>query len=323
MSKQYRLLVALLMVAGLVVPTMGQDEAPSATPAVVAPETAPAPVAPAVVRSTNRVPAAVTRSTNAAPVRVAPAPVAPAAVTHPTNRAPTAATHPTNAAPVRVVPAPVLAKGEPTEIPMPRTSAGDSFFDSHVAGRFEVGTRVLYYFLLEDTSPEGDSFVGSVTMLESDQDYLPTRLFVQYKFTPVVGVGLSYDELGVEAWDTGGTDGTTVLSGPLLYLLGRYPNSTAFTPYGEIGTAFYFAKFEEDPGWGKTNNKEFVLDDPLGLYLALGCDWQANENWAVGAYSRYMNVDVEGKYMLNGSKRDDILFTSSNLAVGLGVKYLF
>lgn len=226
-------------------------------------------------------------------------------------------------APAAATPAPLATRAEPTEIPMPTAIAGDSFFESHTAGKLEVGTRVMSFILLDDTSPEGDSFVGSITMLREDQDYLPIRLFAQYKITPIVGVGVSYDKVGIEAWDTGGTDGTTVLSGPLLYVLGRYPNSTAFTPYGELGTAFYFAKFEEDSGWGKSNGKEFVLDDPQGYYVAVGCDWQADEHWAVDVYSRYMNVDVKGAYMMLGSKQEDILFTSSNLAFGLGVKYAF
>lgn len=221
--------------------------------------------------------------------------------------------------------APVAPAAVAAEIPMSTVlAAGDSFFESHIAGKVEVGTRMMSFILLEDTSPEGDSFVGSITMLREDQDYLPIRLFVQYKITPMVGVGLSYDKVGVEAWDKGGTDGTTILSGPLLYVMGRYPNSTAFTPFCELGSAFYSAKFEEDPGWANSaNSKEFVLDDPQGYYLAIGCDWPADENWAVEVYGRYMNVDVKGEYMLNGHKRDDILFTSSNLAFGLGVKYSF
>jgi outer membrane protein W len=205
------------------------------------------------------------------------------------------------------------------------SSEGDSFYDSHLKGKLEIGTRATYFMLLEDErgEPFHNSFVGSITILKEDEDYLPIKLFAQYLINPMVGLGLSYDEFGSEAWDYGGTDGTTVLSGPLLYVLGRYPNSTAFTPFCEAGVALYSAKFEEDAGWGKSNNKEFVLDDPMGIYVAVGCDWQVYENWSVDIYSRYMNVDVDGVYMMNGERQEDIIFTTSYLALGLGVKYAF
>lgn len=201
--------------------------------------------------------------------------------------------------------------------------ADNDFYNSYIANKLEIGTRITHVVLLEDSKgePYNGSFVGSITMLKEDQDYLPTKFYVQYKFMPCLGVGLSYDRVSAEAWDHGGTDGTTVLSGPLLYLLGCYPNSTKFTPFCELGAAFYSADFDEDSGWGP--NKEFVLDDTDGFYLALGCDYRLHDWWSLNIYGRYVNVDVDGVYNLNGDYREDVLFTMSHLAFGIGAKFTF
>lgn len=205
---------------------------------------------------------------------------------------------------------------------MAAQQAGDTFLSSYIENKLEIGTRITHVVLLEDSrgEPNNGSFVGSITMLKEDQDYLPTRFYVQYKITPCFGVGVSYDRVGAEAWDYGGTDGTTVLSGPLLYLLGCYPNSTKFTPFCELGAAFYSAKFEESGGWGKVGGKEFVLDNTQGFYLAAGCDWLLHEQFALDIYGRYMNVDVDGVFNPDG---EDIIFTMSNLTFGLGAKFIF
>ena len=204
------------------------------------------------------------------------------------------------------------------------------FYSSHIDNKLEIGTRINHIVLLDDKrgEPYNGSFVGSVTQLREDQDYLPVRFYVQYKFWSYLGIGASYDKVGAEAGDwglhgpgTGGADGTVELSGPLLYLLGCYPNSTRFTPFCELGAALYSADFEGDAGWG--GGKEMVLEDKNGFYCALGCDCRLHDWWSINIYGRYVNVDVDGVYNLNGDYREDVLFTMSHLAFGIGAKYTF
>ena len=201
------------------------------------------------------------------------------------------------------------------------------FYTNYVEYRLEIGTRMEYFTLLEDKrgEPYHGSFVGSITMLKEDQKYSPTRFYAQYRITPFFGAGVSYDRIGAEAWDSGGTDGTAVLSGPLFYVRGCYSNSTMYTPFCELGTAFYSAKFCNSSDWGQAGNKRFDLDleNSLGYYGAIGCDIQVQDQLAIDLYGRYMHVNVDGVYYLNGHKRDDIIFTMSHLALGLGVKFSF
>lgn len=202
----------------------------------------------------------------------------------------------------------------------------DSFYSLYIAQQLEIGTRLMQFVLLENSrgQPFNGSFVGSITKLNDNQDYLPTRIFVQYKLLPCLGVGLSYDQLSVATMENDrSTDGDCVISGPLLYLLGSYPNETEFTPFCELGVAFYSAKFDKSPGWGRVPGKDFLLDNPTGFYLAAGCDWLVTDNISVDLYGRYMNVDVRGVYTRNWEKEEDILFTLSSLSFGLGAKYKF
>ena len=207
-------------------------------------------------------------------------------------------------------------------------------------GGWEVGTRITHVILLEDhrgerdNPPENPSFVGTVTKLNDEQDYLPYKFYVQYRLQPYLAIGVALDRFGAEAFDEGrrdeegnlvegtsGADGTTWLTGPLLYVSGRYLNDTMFTPYGELGLAHYFASFEESSGWG--SSKAFELDDPTGVYGAIGCEARFDGHWSADLYGRYMNVDVDGVYTVNGRERGDILFTMSNLTLGIGAKYTF
>jgi len=200
-----------------------------------------------------------------------------------------------------------------------------AFYDQYVRKRLEVGTRYLTFRLLEDTrgEPFHGSFVGSITMLKEHYDRSPNKLFVQYNLVPYLAVGMSHDRFGAEAWDYGGTDGTAVLKGLLFYLAGRYPNPTPLTPYVEIGIADYSAHFENSPEWGQAGNKKFLLDDPRGKYLGAGCGIELYKGLSLDIYGRRMSVDVTGGYYLNENRQEDIIFTVSHVAYGMGLKYVF
>jgi opacity protein-like surface antigen len=211
--------------------------------------------------------------------------------------------------------------------------AGDDFYSTYIVNRLEIGTRIIHFSLLDDKKgqPFQDSFFGSVTQLKEDQDYLPLKLFVQYKIIPQFGVGLAYDRFsfaagdwGIEGAGSGGADGKATLSGPLVYLLGRYPNATKFTPFCELGFALYSASFDGDASWASSNNKSVELDSTTGFYLGVGCDMQITEQFLIDLYGRYMNVsDVNGAWFLLGNQNGDVVLTPSYIAMGLGAKFLF
>ena len=212
--------------------------------------------------------------------------------------------------------------------------AGNNFYSTYIVNRLEIGTRITHFTLLDNK--KGDSitrigtFFGTVNQLKEDQDYLPAKLFVQYRIIPQFGVGLAYDKFGFDTGDwgmgsgIGGSDGKAVLSGPLVYLLGRYPNKTRFTPFGELGIALYSATFDADANWASSNDKRVSLGSTTGYYLAAGCDMQITEQFLIDLYGRYMNVsDVNGEWFLLGNKNGDVVLTPSYLAIGIGAKFLF
>ena len=196
---------------------------------------------------------------------------------------------------------------------------------------WEVGTRITDVMLLQSTKGKefNGSFVGTLTKLKEEQDYAPIKAYVQYRFMPSLAVGISYDKFGAAAWEQAsasrlnpGTDGTMWLSGPLAYVSGRYLNDTRFTPYGELGMAYYFVSFDYSSGWGESNYKYFDLKDTYGLYAAIGCEVKIDDYWSADIYGRLMNVNVNGEFYDYGP-HESILFTLSNITLGAGVKYTF
>ena len=203
----------------------------------------------------------------------------------------------------------------------------DSFYDDYIHNCLEVGTRLTYFSLLDNKrgQPNDGSFFGTVTMLDERQNYLPKKLFVQYKIIPYAGVGLSYDSFSFDASDFGGSDGKATLSGPLFYVFGRYPNSTAFTPFCELGVAYYTSTFDADAGWLGTNpGKSVDLDNTHGYYVGAGCDLQITDDFSLNVYARYMRIsDVTGAWYDAWTKFGDVVLTPSYVAFGLGAKYSF
>jgi len=194
----------------------------------------------------------------------------------------------------------------------------------------EVGTRILYVELLDDSqgTTEKDSFIGSITGLDADQDYSPTRPYVQVMVPRKnfnAGVGLSYDHMTVATVDDGGGDGDIDMEGLHLYLVVACTKHEFLSPYGEIGIAFYDNSFDPHADWSDNGNRAFNLDDSTAPYFAAGCALKINEDWAVDFYLRYVDVDVDGKFIFkpDGREPEPFTFTLEHLAYGLGVKYVF
>jgi hypothetical protein len=189
-----------------------------------------------------------------------------------------------------------------------------------ITNHFELGAR-MYYFNLRDTVRQGASgprnanvkinYIGSLWGLEEIQDYVP-RLYAQYAFHPYFGIGATYDHVEARTLDSGDPakngkrgDGIVEITGPMVYLFARYPNSTRFTPLAEVGGAYYFSDFGEAPEWTDVRpGFRFEVDDTTGYFFALGVDVAITPRWHMDLYWRRMygpQVDARA-YFTTGPK---------------------
>ena len=218
-----------------------------------------------------------------------------------------------------------------------------------VKDHLEIGTRVTY-FMLHDDRRDWDwtyksQFFGSINNLDVNQQYLPVKLFVAYKFNPYWGLELTVEQLGVETWSrppdgASWTDGTINLLGPIASVFGRYPNATIFTPYAGVGAGYFFADFDADPGWhhpasvknyDPSYRQDFRMDDALGWIGYVGLMVNLNDRWTIDFLVRYMQMDVDGDHMTSRdggisyytNERDHFTFPMNNISMGFGVRYGF
>ncbi|MEM7396433.1 MAG: outer membrane beta-barrel protein, partial [Verrucomicrobiota bacterium] len=227
------------------------------------------------------------------------------------------------------------------------SSIDDPFDDDTATWNFEVGTRMTYFSLSDDSS---DSFLGSINKLEGETSYNPFKVFAQVTFKKYFGAELSWDKMEAETRTRDGkSDGTLDMSGPILMLNARYPNRTAFTPYAGIGLAFMSSDFSETHHWrlgypnvalwraagspttddrtfmGRT--REMNVDDDTGVVLYLGCFWNFHPDWSVDVFIRSIDVTAEAEFvgfqdgepvrMIPGK------FPMKNTAFGLGIRHHF
>jgi len=210
-------------------------------------------------------------------------------------------------------------------------------------GTFQVGTRSTFFSLLRGTK---DSFLGTINELKEVQNGLPIRLFVDWFFTPTWGVELTWDSLKVQTWTQEGyTDGDFTLKGPMISFIGRYENSSQWTPYGSVGLAYFQADFEYDTAWqigydnaqhwaeygfsptpyrGRIRNMD--LSNPIGVLLNAGCEYKFSEAWSADIFLRLTYVEVKDHCTVTeyGVPWRDVGTENiplSNYAIGLGIRY--
>jgi len=232
------------------------------------------------------------------------------------------------------------------------TQAPDSWqeIDGYVAGHLEVGTRLTGFMLLEDSR---DYFLGSINKLNEVQNALPVKLYADWFFTQNWGIELMWDQVRAEtatqdAEDTPShSDGDFVITGPILSVIGRYPNSSDWIPYGGAGIAFMTATFDHTTWWhtGFPSEEDWVdngspettlngltrtmePDNAIGIVAFGGCDYKITDNLLADFYLRYMNVQLDNHYFMSmyGSPYDDRGWYSipmHNVALGLGIAYAF
>lgn len=193
-----------------------------------------------------------------------------------------------------------------------------------------AGMRILHVSLLsrKKGDPFEDSFIGSINELKANQDYAPLRPYIQVTF-PIkmarVGAGAGFERMSVATMDQAGGGGDIRSDIWSVYLVTSYPNSSRFTPFGELGWSAYRNRFDPLPEWHRGGLCNFELDNSSALHVGLGCDFRIAEHFFINLYARYADVDVKGVYIFRGDERppDPFKFTLEHIAYGAGVQCRF
>ncbi len=196
--------------------------------------------------------------------------------------------------------------------------------------RYEAGLRSLYMDLAKSKQgePFNGSFIGSINELKPDQQLLPVHPYIQ-ALKPIdhylLGAGLSFDSWTVATEDGGGGDGDVEMDAWTIYLVGRMTTTSKFSPFAELGWAMYNNSFDPDPTWYAGGRRNFTFDNANGLHLAAGCDYMITPNLSANVYLRYVDVELDGKYIFRGDSRppESFVFPMEHLAYGLGLSYTF
>ena len=225
-------------------------------------------------------------------------------------------------------------------------AAGESV-ETPWANHLELGTRVTYFMLQDDSS---DSFLGSINQLDEKQDYIPYKVFADWMITPAIGVELTWDGIKADAQTAASDehiDGDFELAGPIITVFGRYVNETIFTPFAGAGLAYMFAEFNEAQWWamGYAHESDWAalgypdevrnnitrcidVDNAVGLVLTGGSDIWFTDYFSATFFVRYINLDTDATFTEKRGDVDIINHDSqsipfSHFAFGLGVKYVF
>lgn len=253
----------------------------------------------------------------AASVAQEPTPPAPAPVTEIVVTPPPANDLPsTNTAPIPEQPA--VSTSEVTQVTTPeKPPIVIAPVTEKQLGDISIGTRLTYFRLMKEKK---ETFLGNINRLEAEQDLAPDRLYATWYPTRHVGAELTWDTARAKTHnrnsEIGLGDGDFVFSGPILTLMLRYPNTTAFTPYGGIGMAFLSCSFENDPWWyygwpspeayedaGSPTEfrngykREIRVDNADAFVVVAGCDYRLGEHWFADVYLRYLSLDLDAHYV--------------------------
>jgi len=229
-----------------------------------------------------------------------------------------------------------------------------AFNEKYLHGKLRLGTRASWFNLRNaDSGSQGSDFdaatgktlLGTIYALDEEQNYLPFKFFVGYDFTKYFGIELAYDSLKAKTVASANeptgrvqkTDGSLTLSGPVISLIGRLPNSTDFTPYIGVGVAFYHSSFDATSEWARTENyspgvvatREMVVDNINTLVLSAGVTWNFTENWFLDCSVQAANADVDAVFEPSfngvkdhgGDRRGH--FPMDYVAIRIGIGYAF
>lgn len=214
---------------------------------------------------------------------------------------------------------------------------GDKFFvDSWKDPSFQVGTRFMQVKLQNKTrgTPNNGSFFGTITEISEIQDNTPDKVYLQARLChSPVWLGVSYDHVSARTMDDGngdgvadmiGSDGDEEVKGFIPYVQAAWDNTTRFTPYAQIGYAFYQAKFLPN-SWGD-NGRRWVeaTSSVKGLEFGGGLGVRLYKNLSADLFAKTMKVDdITGEWHGHGSSGGPFVMTMSYVAYGAGLSCRF
>lgn len=211
-----------------------------------------------------------------------------------------------------------------------RNSSGSSDRRASANGpHLALGVRFMNHWLLSPKKgkPFQHSFIGSINRLDMHNSFLPSPYVrVSAPVGPLAaGLEFSYTRFHISTRDNGGGDGAIDSDAFFLVALAEIPNASIFTPYAQLGAAYAANEFDPIGSWSSDNRREFDLDDSVAFVAALGCSCALTDSILLDLYARYMDYDIDGKYIYRGDSRPDtpFTFTTENVSVGLGLSYVF
>jgi outer membrane protein W len=238
--------------------------------------------------------------------------------------------------------APAIGDSHKTE---DKQVADGQFYEQFIHGKLQIGTRMVYRSLTNaDSGHQGGTYgsgtyLGTIYAMDEEQSYLPNKFFITYYFTKYFGFELAYDSMEAKtvAWDiyndVNKTDGNASLSGPTVTLLGKFANSTPFSPYIGIGLGFFKGDFDEDSAWAHddtslgSRDREMVVESITAVLLTSGLTWSFATNWLLDLSLQYVKADPD--VMFNGYTNGRLdteqpgHFPMDNVAFRLGIVYSF
>ena len=254
-----------------------------------------------------------------------------APITEPvTNAAPSVA--PVVETPTNSVATPVVAPVPAPEVPPLNEGA------KWHAASWQVGTRVTEVKLMNKTrgTPGNGSYFGTITEITEQQDYVPSRLYLQYRLMQSpLWLGVTYDHVRAITMDDGngdgipdrsGGDGTEDLQVVTPYLQGTWDNESRFTPYAQVGVAICQAKFKPN-SWGD-NHQRYVdaKKNVYGIDLAGGLSVRLYKSISADLFIKYAHVsDITGDWYYNYGDNygGPFVMTMSYMAYGAGLNWRF
>ncbi len=224
------------------------------------------------------------------------------------------------------------------EVPVEK---GDNLWNrslDQLRGRVEIGLRFKWYTFDDNKRPSDgrDNYLGSINAQLEDEDHMPL-LFVSYVINPYLSVGLTYDKVSSITWTqtetteegevySGYTDGTINASGPVLFVMGYYPNDSIVTPFVELGVVFYSVDFDHtNPDWQHAHDtRNYQYMDPsidMGYRIGAGVDVNVRDRLDVVVYLNQTWVEVELEQILRGQHHQSGTFPLDHTSYGIGLKY--
>ena len=224
---------------------------------------------------------------------------------------------------------PAIARGQAAHA---AATEGEGF-SSVIRDRLFIGTRITAYQL----NKEHDDFLGSIDFLDAQQDYAPTKVFVDWLVTPNVGAEITWDRVEARTITSrdGHDDGSIVLEGPIVTAFLRLPFEASFLGHPKrcdasigAGAAFFNASFvhvgwwhngfPEGDNWrevGQRRYDEWIadgapenpnngytrtmnLDNTVGFVITAACSAEIIDRLSLELYLRYMHVEVDDQFDL-------------------------